>query len=1180
MNTNCNHKSWDVPVDFARRMKVICIGAGMSGILCGIRFKQRIPNLDLVIYEKNSEVGGVWLENRYPGVTCGKRDSGMPIDALSLTATPGVIRCAVSFQYTFENNPNWSHFFSPGPEIGRYFQSVAEKYGMKSLVKFHHVFKSARWLEEEAQWEVTLVNMTDGTEFKDYCNVFVKATGNLNNWMWPKIDGLHTFRGPLIHSANWDESFDPKGKRVAVVGYGATAVQLVPAILPEVQHMDHYVRGQAWISPAGYVAADPRKATSDIHNFPFPPEEQERFEKYPVEYLNYRHQVENFVNKFQLVHWVGSDMNRSFSKATEDSMLRRLATRPEIFDALKPTYPVLCRRVSPGPRYLEALTEPNLNFIPQGIRKVTETGIVDDIGVYREVDAIICATGFDTSLSLKETPIFGRGGVSLDDLWEEEPGAYMSMSPPEMPNCFFFVGPNGAPGAGSTIQMSEVTCEYMIKCILKLQRENLKYMVPKISAVKAFMKQVDRYFEKTTFAFTCNNWAKRTSNGRMLGYWPGSAVHQRTTLMHPRFEDFEYVSNDENEGDSLAWMGNGMIMAQEMNTSTTGYLDLVDKPPVIGKPAVSLPRNDHEDVRACIIEDPSTKRQYPRGYVEALEERVARLEASLSVEDGDFDSIDHDFNRPHKHTQQPQEVPVSIVASIDANAQDSLQNESANNNVETMNELSEGPSVLDLLCLRAAGGEPHYFGSSSAFSFTKLFTARLRGAQYPFLHRPTYTEYEGAVMTACENGLTPDPLKAFFVFMVTAVGALAVPFAGAPLPESLYTAAEDLFEHVLQLNSLETIQALLCCAMYSLRSPIGVSIWTLSGLAVRQCVELGLHRDIPWSKVESNTLKTEVRRRVFWCSYNLDRACAVTLGRPVSITDEDIDVALFLDIDDENITPTGFLAQARTSNLEPATVVSSALHTIRLRRIWARMQRTIYRETHSVAPHRNSSSTQKFKDELRAWMDAAPEQLVEGCAANNAFGSPEWYKLMYYHSILLLHRRRLVVRQRSSHDQSRWAAPECDDASVYLDCASSSQAICELYRTLYLSQRLNDTWGALHVLFLAGLTYVHCLWNSPETRNTIRRDIVSSTCTSCMIVLAVMSERWDAVAPYRDTFEALSNATQAMLVDLETASCMPSGPVLSSLQADQVSNYFAGMADIGMCSSVEQLLMDMITVEY
>jgi cation diffusion facilitator CzcD-associated flavoprotein CzcO len=103
-------------------------------------------------------------------------------------------------------------------------------------------------------------------EFKDYCDVFVKATGNLNKWMWPNIEGLHNFKGPLIHSAKWDESFDPTNKTVAVLGYGATAVQLVPAILPKVKHMDHYVRGQAWISPAGYVSADPRKANSNVHN--------------------------------------------------------------------------------------------------------------------------------------------------------------------------------------------------------------------------------------------------------------------------------------------------------------------------------------------------------------------------------------------------------------------------------------------------------------------------------------------------------------------------------------------------------------------------------------------------------------------------------------------------------------------------------------------------------------------------------------------------------------------------------------------------------------------------------------------------------------------------------------------------------------------------------------------------
>ncbi|KAJ5116039.1 FAD-binding monooxygenase moxY [Penicillium angulare] len=563
-STGCP-KSWEVPVDYARPMKVICIGAGMSGILCGIRFRQRIPNLDLVIYDKNEEVGGVWLENRYPGVTC-----DVP---------------SVSFQYTFENNPYWSHFFSPGPEIGRYFKNVAEKYDMRSLVRFQHVFKSARWLEDRAKWEVTMLRLGDNMEFKDYCDVFVKATGNLNKWMWPKVPGLHDFKGDLIHSANWDENFDPTGKRVAVLGYGATAVQLVPAILPKVKYMDHYVRGQAWISPAGYVAADPRKGTSDIHNFPHSLEEQHEFAHDPKSQLSYRHQVEDFVNKFQLVHWVGSDMHKSFSKATEDSMLRRLAKKPEIFESLKPDYPVLCRRVSPGPKYLESLMEDNLNFIPKGVQRADATGLLDDDGVHREVDAIICATGFDTSLSLEDTPIYGKYGISLGELWQDEPGAYMSLCPPSMPNCFFFVGPNGAPGAGSTIQMSEVTCEYMIKCILKLQRENLKWMKPKDSAVAAFMKQVDRYFEKTTFAFTCNNWAKRTSNGRMLGYWPGSAVHQRATLAHPRFEDFDYESNDTDEIDSLAWMGNGMIMAQELNISTTGYLDTVDKPPVRTNPS-------------------------------------------------------------------------------------------------------------------------------------------------------------------------------------------------------------------------------------------------------------------------------------------------------------------------------------------------------------------------------------------------------------------------------------------------------------------------------------------------------------------------------------------------------------------------------------------------------------------
>ncbi|CAG9961946.1 unnamed protein product, partial [Clonostachys byssicola] len=619
-------------------------------------------------------------------------------------------------------------------------------------------------------------------------------------------------------------------------------------------------------------------------------------------------------------------------------------------------------------------------------------------------------------------------------------------------------------------------------------------------------------------------------------------------------------------------------------------------------------RKDNAKSEACIIEDPSTRRHYPRGYVETLEERVAQLERSAAI-----------VERP----RTPEEItitathvshdvgPVAEASVVDATEQMNGQIQSHpddhhdhqlqsdhGDHAGGDEETDEEPSSLDLLLLRAAGGEPHYFGSSSSFSFTKLFSARLRGSQFhmpglsmngmthpyiqerprpapaplpdrattkmlttsyfdnvhpqfPFLHRPTFLEYEDAVMSACENGLTPNPVWSYFVYMVAAVGSLTGPLAGSTLPEGLYAAGEELYEHVLQLNNLEAIQAMLCCAMYSLRSPIGVSIWTLSGLAIRQCVELGLHRDIPWAKVDPNTLKTQMRRRVFWCSYNLDRGAAVTLGRPVGIADSDIDVELFLDVDDSSITPTGISSQPRSSPTEPPTVVSSALHTIKLRKIWGRMQSQIYPQTRGSESAGNSLLESMFKDELREWQQTAPGELPQGRAANNAFGSTEWYKLMYHHSILLLYRGHLVTKQRR-RPSAQSPAQQSLNASVFLDCAASSQGICEAYRALYMTQRLNDTWAVLHVVFLAGLTYIHCLWTSSETRAAIRRDTVASTCTNCMMILVVMTERWASVAPYRDTFEILSNATQSMLVDLDSGiRGSPRGPALSAYQADQ-----------------------------
>ncbi|KAK3633148.1 hypothetical protein LTR56_015924 [Elasticomyces elasticus] len=437
--------------------------------------------------------------------------------------------------------------------------------------------------------------------------------------------------------------------------------------------------------------------------------------------------------------------------------------------------------------------------------------------------------------------------------------------------------------------------------------------------------------------------------------------------------------------------------------------------------------------------------------------------------------------------------------------------------------------------------------------------------QFPFLHKPTYRRWEEEVLTAGECKRSPDPVHAFFVLALCAVGALTGPFAGNTLPEGLYAAAETYYEHVIQQNSLESIQAILACAMYSLRSPVGVSVWMLSGLALRQCLEFGLHRKIRWSRAQPDYVKEELRKRVFWCSYNLDRAVAVTLGRPVGIADHDIDAELPSDINDEDITPHKLLRMPRSSHAEPATEISSAIHTIRLRQLWARMQRVVYPQVESGDTSQSDQAIQEFKTEFGLWLEHSPEQLLSNRLHNDTFGSPEWYKLMYNHSILLLYRHKLVRKASGSVT-----------AQVFVDCAQSSHAICMIYKQLYVTQRLNDTWGALHVLFLAAVTYLHCVLSSDEVRGIYRLNHISSTCTSIMVVLAIMAERWKPVESYRDAFEMLSNATQATLIETSMAQRTPAGPLISPEGQKQFTDYLSYMAEIGMCASVEDLLTDMV----
>ncbi|KAI1613103.1 hypothetical protein EDD36DRAFT_488132 [Exophiala viscosa] len=567
---------YDRPIDANRKIKVVCLGAGYSGILTAIRFPQHIPNLELVIYEKNADIGGTWYENRYPGIACD---------------IPSHV-----YQFTFESNPNWSRFYATGGEIQEYLKDVAWKYDVEKYVRFRHYFQRAEWDESIQQWRIEVTDLNTNKTVTDTCDILLKGTGLLNTWKWPDIPGLHDFKGPYMHSANWDSSFDWTDKRVALIGAGSSGIQILPNIQPKAKQVVHFMKGKTWISPVGYGAEE--EGESD--GVEISEEQRKVFRENPSIYQKYRHQIEGGMNKSQLVTFRDTDIQKLFWKMSDDSMKEKLKKKPWIYESMRPDYPPGCRRLTPGPGYLEALVEDNVEFVGTGIRKVTETGLVDDNGDFHEVDAIIYATGFDYSFNSAATPIIGRGGKTLEEVWTPHPEAYLSLCAPKMPNLFFFLGPNGGPGAGSFIAMLENVVDYVIQCVQKLQREYVASMEVSETAQKAFSEHVDRYFAKTIFTYKCKSWFKRNNeDGRIVGLWPGSSVHAQEALKSPRFEDFLFVQRPETQQNILTWLGNGMTTAQENDEKTTGYLDTVDVPPAInkgprpGKKDASV--NGHED---------------------------------------------------------------------------------------------------------------------------------------------------------------------------------------------------------------------------------------------------------------------------------------------------------------------------------------------------------------------------------------------------------------------------------------------------------------------------------------------------------------------------------------------------------------------------------------------------------
>ncbi|EEU48334.1 uncharacterized protein NECHADRAFT_75799 [Fusarium vanettenii 77-13-4] len=533
------------PIDASRPLKVIYIGAGVSGILASIFFHKAVPSLDLVIYDKNPEVGGTWFENRYPGCAC-----DIPSHA---------------YQLSFESWMDWSHFYSGAPEILEYWKRVADKYGVREHTRLSHKCIQATWNESRAKWTVRLqrLDVDPPVIIEDESDVLITGTGLLNEWKWPSIPGLHNFTGEILHTANWQDDFSANDKRVAVIGAGSSGIQVVPALVNKVKAMDHYVRGKTWIATQGSedmlkARTSMQAATEGATNFVYDQKEKDGWKKSPLAYMAYRKQIEFRLQGSHEISHRGSPRHTQARASYEKNMRDKLKSKPELLDQLLPDFPPLCKRLTPGPGYLEALTAPHVSTISSPIAFIDSTGIVTKDGVRRPVDAIICATGFETAPG-SGFPIYGRDGINLREKHRIRPKSYLGLCTDNFPNFFQSLGPNTFPGTGNLLIIMEHAHQYMAKILHRLAYGNVRTIEPKRRQVDNFTNYCDEYFERTVYTTDCISWYKTPgkSSGerpRVTALWPGSSLHAIRALESVRWDDYEMESCD---GNDFGWFGDG-----------------------------------------------------------------------------------------------------------------------------------------------------------------------------------------------------------------------------------------------------------------------------------------------------------------------------------------------------------------------------------------------------------------------------------------------------------------------------------------------------------------------------------------------------------------------------------------------------------------------------------------------
>jgi len=373
-----------------------------------------------------------------------------------------------------------------------------------------------------------------------------------------------------LNSALTLSRYDFTNKRIGVIGSGSSAIQIIPQLQkrPGTQ-LSCFIRGRTWISPPfGQAIQDAMGMASTS----FTQEQIKRFREDPDHFYKFRREIEADGNNIHGVTIRGHEMQVGAKDAFSEAMKERLKKKPEIFDKIKPSFSPGCRRLTPGPGFLEALCEDNVDFISDAITAIEPKGVQTADGKLYEIDVLVCATGFHTA-SAPPFPVSGLNNATLSSHWSKRADNYMSVVTHNFPNLFMMLGPNSAIGSGSLTMMIESTGDYVVKCIRKIQKENIRSMTVKQARVRDFLRYTDAYFKSTVFTDECRSWYR--TGEKITGLWPGSTLHCIETLRSPRWEDYDYEyipSQDGEETNQLAFLGNGWSINQTENGDTAWYL--------------------------------------------------------------------------------------------------------------------------------------------------------------------------------------------------------------------------------------------------------------------------------------------------------------------------------------------------------------------------------------------------------------------------------------------------------------------------------------------------------------------------------------------------------------------------------------------------------------------------------